>query len=114
MSPPWGREASYSGAARGFQRLRNRDQVSLVQPSKRTSAVNTNRTLAALVLGVENAAIAAWGDALLALPNATPGQRYRDIFTDCIQLVTECDGVIGLPLAELLEHFPVALLERIA
>jgi (1->4)-alpha-D-glucan 1-alpha-D-glucosylmutase len=57
---------------------------------------------------------AAWGDALLALPNATPGQRYRDIFTDRMQQVTERDGVIGLPLAELLENFPVALLERLA
>jgi (1->4)-alpha-D-glucan 1-alpha-D-glucosylmutase len=56
---------------------------------------------------------AAWGDALLALPNATPGQHYRDIFTDRTQLVIERDGAIGLPLAELLEHFPVALLERI-
>jgi (1->4)-alpha-D-glucan 1-alpha-D-glucosylmutase len=56
---------------------------------------------------------AAWGDALLALPNATPGQRYRDIFTDRAQLVIERDGAIGLPLAELLEHFPVALLARI-
>jgi len=54
----------------------------------------------------------AWGDALLALPNATLGQRYRDIFTDCTQLVIERDGTIGLPLAALLEHFPVALLER--
>ena len=57
--------------------------------------------------------VAAWDDALLALPNATPGQRYRDIFTDCTQRVIERDGVIGLPLAALLEHFPVALLERI-
>ena len=56
--------------------------------------------------------LAAWGDALLALPNATPGQRYRDIFTDRIQQVIERHGAIGLPLAELLEHFPVALLER--
>jgi (1->4)-alpha-D-glucan 1-alpha-D-glucosylmutase len=66
------------------------------------------REIEALPLG-----IAAWGDALLALPNATPGQRYRDIFTDCTQLVIERDGVTGLPLAELLEHFPVALLERV-
>ncbi len=56
---------------------------------------------------------AAWGDALLALPNATLGQRYRDIFTDRTHAVIERDGVIGLLLAALLEHFPVALLERI-
>ena len=61
----------------------------------------------ALPLGV-----AAWGAALLALPNATPGQRYRDIFTDRAHHVIERDGTTGLPLAALLEHFPVALLER--
>jgi (1->4)-alpha-D-glucan 1-alpha-D-glucosylmutase len=55
---------------------------------------------------------AAWGDTLLALPNAAPGQRYRDSFTDRIQQVIQRDGTIGLPLAKLLEHFPVALLER--
>jgi maltooligosyltrehalose synthase len=57
--------------------------------------------------------VAAWGDTLLALPNATPSRRYRDIFTDRTYVVTERDGVVGLPLAALLEHFPVALLERI-
>ena len=67
------------------------------------------RNADALPLGV-----AAWGDALLELPYATPGQRYRDIFTDCTHLSTERDGTIGLPLAELFEHFPVALLERIS
>ena len=62
----------------------------------------------ALPLGV-----AAWGDTLLALPHATPGRHYRDIFTDRTHPVIERDGTIGLPLADLLEHFPVALLERI-
>ncbi|MEO7909496.1 MAG: malto-oligosyltrehalose synthase [Roseiflexaceae bacterium] len=57
---------------------------------------------------------AAWSNTLLALPNATLGQRYRDIFTDRIQPVIERDGAIGLPLAELLDYFPVALLERVA
>jgi (1->4)-alpha-D-glucan 1-alpha-D-glucosylmutase len=63
----------------------------------------------ALPLGV-----AAWGDGLLALPNATPGQHYRDIFTDRTHEVIERDGTTGLLLSALLEHFPVALLERIA
>jgi (1->4)-alpha-D-glucan 1-alpha-D-glucosylmutase len=57
---------------------------------------------------------AAWGDALLALPNATPGQRYRDIFSDRTHTVIQRDGTTGLPLSALLEHFPVALLERVA
>jgi (1->4)-alpha-D-glucan 1-alpha-D-glucosylmutase len=57
---------------------------------------------------------AAWGDALLALPGAAAGQRYRNIFTDQIHSAIERNGTTGLALAELLEHFPVALLERIA
>jgi len=57
---------------------------------------------------------ATWGDELLALPGAPAGRRYRDIFTDEIHSVVERDGVVGLALAELLAHFPVALLERIA
>jgi (1->4)-alpha-D-glucan 1-alpha-D-glucosylmutase len=56
----------------------------------------------------------AWGDALLALPGATPGQRYRNIFTDQIHRAIERDGAVGMALADLLEHFPVALLERLA
>ncbi|HEU5099054.1 MAG TPA: malto-oligosyltrehalose synthase, partial [Roseiflexaceae bacterium] len=55
----------------------------------------------------------AWGAELLALPGASMGQRYRNIFTDQIHSVVERDGVAGLTLADLLAHFPVALLERI-
>ena len=57
--------------------------------------------------------VASWGTALLVLPHATPGQCYRDIFTDGTHMVIECDGALGLPLAAVLEHFPVALLELI-
>jgi (1->4)-alpha-D-glucan 1-alpha-D-glucosylmutase len=57
---------------------------------------------------------AAWGDTLLALPGATAGQRYRNIFTGQIHSAIERNGTIGLALSELLEHYPVALLERIA
>jgi (1->4)-alpha-D-glucan 1-alpha-D-glucosylmutase len=55
----------------------------------------------------------AWGDALMAVPGAAVGRRYRNIFTDEVTVVLERDGTAGLALAELLAHFPVALLERI-
>src|SRR5262249_3715715 len=41
ITPPRGRVASRSGAARGFHRWRKRVQVSVVHPSKRTSGVST-------------------------------------------------------------------------
>jgi (1->4)-alpha-D-glucan 1-alpha-D-glucosylmutase len=66
------------------------------------------RDVDALPLG-----FAAWGDTLLALPNAALGQHYRNLFSGQTYAVIERDGVIGLPLAALLEYFPVALLERI-
>ncbi len=57
---------------------------------------------------------AAWGNELLALPGATPGQRYRNVFTDEICVAVERDGGVGLRLADALASFPVALLERLA
>ncbi|MBK9711593.1 MAG: malto-oligosyltrehalose synthase [Kouleothrix sp.] len=67
------------------------------------------RDSAALPLGPD-----AWGADLLALPGAAIGRRYRNIFTDEIVAAVERDGAVGLPLAELLASFPVALLERAA
>ena len=56
---------------------------------------------------------AAWGDALLVLPGAVAGQRYRNIFTDEIVDAVERQGEVGLPLARVFASFPVALLERL-
>ncbi|KPV50566.1 hypothetical protein SE17_26175, partial [Kouleothrix aurantiaca] len=56
----------------------------------------------------------AWGDGLLQLPASALGARYRNIFTDEVYTVGEHEGVQGLPLAQVLANFPVALLERVA
>jgi (1->4)-alpha-D-glucan 1-alpha-D-glucosylmutase len=56
----------------------------------------------------------AWGDGLLQLPASALGARYRNIFTDEMYTVGEHEGVQGLPLAQVLANFPVALLERVA
>jgi (1->4)-alpha-D-glucan 1-alpha-D-glucosylmutase len=56
---------------------------------------------------------AAWDHALLILPNAEVGYRYRNIFTDEIVTAIAKDQLVGLPLAEVFANFPVALLERV-
>jgi (1->4)-alpha-D-glucan 1-alpha-D-glucosylmutase len=55
----------------------------------------------------------AWNDTMLALPAGNTGRRYRNVFTDEVVVVIERDGVVGLPLANVLKSFPVALLERL-
>lgn len=55
---------------------------------------------------------ALWGNTWLPLPHVDRGEHYRDRFTGANLVVGEHDGEPGLPLAELLAHFPVALLER--
>ncbi len=54
-----------------------------------------------------------WGDTWLALPIEHAGRRYRNLFTGEELTATNRDGTLGLPLAALCAHFPVALLERI-
>jgi (1->4)-alpha-D-glucan 1-alpha-D-glucosylmutase len=54
-----------------------------------------------------------WNDAMLALPAGSNGRHYRNVFTDEVVAVSERDGVVGLPLADVLKNFPVALLERL-
>ncbi|MGE5138083.1 MAG: malto-oligosyltrehalose synthase, partial [Rudaea sp.] len=53
-----------------------------------------------------------WRDTRLVL---TPdfGETYRDIFTGHVYNAEREDGVRGLPVAGILQHFPVALLERV-
>ncbi|HMQ35341.1 MAG TPA: malto-oligosyltrehalose synthase, partial [Chloroflexaceae bacterium] len=53
-----------------------------------------------------------WGDTWLPLPHAEPGARYQDRLTGAALTTGERDGVAGLPLAEVLGAFPVALLVR--
>ncbi len=63
---------------------------------------------AGLPLGVE-----AWGDTRIVTPFEGPGTRYRNIFTgETVTSMSEQDASV-LKLADVLENFPVALLERI-
>jgi (1->4)-alpha-D-glucan 1-alpha-D-glucosylmutase len=55
----------------------------------------------------------AWGDALLLLPAGKAQQRYRNIFTGEVVAAIEREAAIGLPLAEVFAHFPVAMFERV-
>jgi len=55
---------------------------------------------------------ALWQDTELALPDAKPGTQYRNVLTDELINIGEHDGPVGLPVAQALSIFPVALLER--
>lgn len=52
-----------------------------------------------------------WEDSWLSLPREQKGKGYRDLFTGELVRIGERHGSYGLPLAELLNKFPVALLE---
>ncbi len=54
-----------------------------------------------------------WGETWLALPEEAAGRRYRNLFTGEELAVGEREATPGLALADLLRHFPVALLERV-
>lgn len=53
-----------------------------------------------------------WKDTILALPRERTGRTYRNLLTGEMLSVERRDGAPGLPLATLLQCFPVALLER--
>lgn len=52
-----------------------------------------------------------WGDTVLELPVNSGGGSYRNIFTGEILSISDGDGT-SIPLAMILQQFPVALLER--
>ncbi len=54
-----------------------------------------------------------WGDTWLALPPDHAGRTYRSVFTGELFTAADRNGTPGLPLADLLAHFPVGLLEQI-
>lgn len=57
---------------------------------------------------------AAWGDTWIIAPSWKPGSRYRNLLTgDMLESETRDDRQT-LPVARVLEEFPVSLLERIA
>ncbi len=53
-----------------------------------------------------------WGNTWLALPPDHAGRTYRSALTGEQFTAAERDGTPGLPVAELLMHFPVGLLEQ--
>jgi (1->4)-alpha-D-glucan 1-alpha-D-glucosylmutase len=58
---------------------------------------------------------AVWQDTWLVLPAGLAGdRRYRHLFTGETLTTQEKDGRPGLPLAQVLGNFPVALLARLA
>ena len=54
-----------------------------------------------------------WGDTWLRLPG-TPGQTYRDLFTGESLRAARAGGKAAVPLADVFQHFPVALLRLAA
>ncbi|KAB8143570.1 malto-oligosyltrehalose synthase [Chloroflexia bacterium SDU3-3] len=54
----------------------------------------------------------AWGDDMLVLASARAGQLFRNVLTDETVAAVERSGQVGLPLAQVLASFPVALLAR--
>jgi len=55
-----------------------------------------------------------WEDTLLGLPQRLASQTYRNLFTGEVLRVEDHEGLPGLPLAAVLNQFPVALLEPCA
>jgi (1->4)-alpha-D-glucan 1-alpha-D-glucosylmutase len=55
-----------------------------------------------------------WGDTGVVMSASLRGGRYRQLFTDGVVESSHVDGSSTLPLAAVLAHFPVAVLERVA
>jgi (1->4)-alpha-D-glucan 1-alpha-D-glucosylmutase len=70
------------------------------------------RLVVGLTDGVERPPIGAeiWQESWLALPEAQVGRRYRNVLTGETLVVERHGGAIGLPLAALCRHSPVACL----
>lgn len=73
------------------------------------------RLVVGLTQGVEQAPVGAevWLDTWLELPHDKKGARYRNVFTGETSTVDSRGGKLGLPLADVLHIFPVAMLERL-
>jgi len=55
-----------------------------------------------------------WGDTGVVMSASLRGGRYRQLFTGGVVESSLVDGSSTLPLAAVLAHFPVAVLERVA
>jgi (1->4)-alpha-D-glucan 1-alpha-D-glucosylmutase len=78
-----------------------------------TAITVATRLVVGLTGGAERAALEpdVWRDTLLPIPDGKPGGRYRNVLTQ--QILTLPNDASGLPVREVLELLPVALLERI-
>jgi (1->4)-alpha-D-glucan 1-alpha-D-glucosylmutase len=79
---------------------------------RQAAAVAVPRLLTALVPALDQLPFGrdVWQDTMLHLPEVDPSQRWQNVFTG--EVVQSCvrSGQTILPLAEILAHFPVALL----
>jgi maltooligosyltrehalose synthase len=54
-----------------------------------------------------------WAGSWLSLPGASEGDSFRNVVTGETLSASSRNGVVGLPLEEVLTVFPLALLEKI-
>jgi (1->4)-alpha-D-glucan 1-alpha-D-glucosylmutase len=88
-----------------FERSLDMETVVVVAPRFFTRMIGESRELQ---LGAE-----VWGDTRIVIPFEGPGNRYRNIFTGQIVTSLSEGDVSVLSPAEILESFPVAMLEKI-
>ena len=55
-----------------------------------------------------------WEETWTPLPPECAGSRYQNVLTGEIISPIHQDGMVGLPLHTVFQHFPLALLERIS
>jgi (1->4)-alpha-D-glucan 1-alpha-D-glucosylmutase len=81
--------------------------------SAETCVTVAARLVVGLCGGAERAVLEpeVWQDTRLPIPGAKPGERYRNILTG--QIYLQPDNAQGLPVREVLESLPVAVLERV-
>jgi len=82
---------------------------------QQTVVVIAPRLVFGLMEGAEVAPIGTeiWKETLLRLPQAPPGDLFRNVLTREMVPVIEKDGTAALELRQALKSFPVALLEKI-
>jgi (1->4)-alpha-D-glucan 1-alpha-D-glucosylmutase len=80
--------------------------------NNQTAVVVTPRLILGLTGGrdIQPIGESVWRESCLMRAAFQPGQKFTNIFSNEIHLVSKRQGKRGLPLAEVLKHFPVALL----
>ena len=54
-----------------------------------------------------------WSETSLLLPDGKAGEKYKNILTDEVVAVVQSESGAALPLADVLNKFPVALLQKV-